>query len=84
MQSINGYQYPTEPEAIAARQQCDAYYGIPKSPDDVTQHWVDYNFAELNEPQFYYITFDESLLPILGEPIQFEITYPPFPFDETN
>jgi hypothetical protein len=75
-----GYIFTTETEAITARQQCDAYYGIPKSPTDVTQHWVDYNFAELNEPQFWYITYDISLVPILGEPIEFEVNFP----DETN
>jgi hypothetical protein len=74
-----GYKYTTEIEAIAARQQCDAYYGIPKSPDDVTQHWVDYNFAEFNDPQFWYIIYDVSLLPILGEPTEFEVIYPPDP-----
>jgi hypothetical protein len=79
MASIKGYKYTTETEAIAARQQCDAYYGIPKSPDDVTQHWVGYNFAELNEPQFWYIVFDESLTPILGTPTEFEVVTPPFP-----
>jgi hypothetical protein len=80
---MQGYIFLTETEAIAARQQCDEFYGIPASPDDVTQHWVDYNFAELNEPQFYYITFDESLLPILGEPTEFEVIQPN-PFDETT
>jgi len=74
-----GYQYTTELEAIAARQQCDEYYGIPASPDDVTQHWVGYNFAELNEPQFWYITYDVSLLPVLGDPTEFDVIYPPFP-----
>ena len=83
MAFIKGYKYTTETDAIAARQQCDAYYGIPKSPDDITQHWIDYNFAELNEPQFYYITFDESLLPILGQPTEFEVIQPN-PFDETT
>ena len=73
---MNGYIFQTEEEAIAAQQQCDTYYGIPASPTDVTQHWVDYNFAELNEPQFYYIIFDESLLPILGEPTEFEVIQP--------
>lgn len=82
MASINGYQYPTETEAIAARESVDAYYGIPVSPDDVTQNWVDYQFAELNEPQFWYIVFDESLTPILGQPTEFEVTYPPFPFEQ--
>jgi len=74
-----GYKYATETEAIAARKACDSYYGIPVAPDDVTQNWVDYQFAELNTPQFWYIIFDESLLPVLGTPTQFEVVTPPFP-----
>jgi hypothetical protein len=74
---MQGYIFTTETEAIAARQQCDAYYGIPKSPDDITQHWVGYRYAELDG--FWYITYDESLLPILGEPTEFEVTQ-----NETN
>ena len=80
MQSINGYQYTTEQEAINARELCDVYYGIPVSPDDVTQNWVDYQFAELNTPQFWYIVYDESLTPILGTPTEFEVVTPPFPY----
>jgi hypothetical protein len=76
MESIKGYQYPTEQEAINAREACDAYYGIPITPDDITQNWVDYQFAELNIPQFWYIVYDESLLPILGIPIDLEIVTP--------
>jgi hypothetical protein len=79
MQSINGYQYITEHEAINAREACDAYYGIPVAPDDITQNWVDYQFASLNDPQFWYIVFDESLTPILGTPTEFEVVTPPFP-----
>jgi hypothetical protein len=77
MAFINGYKYTTETEAITARQQCDTYYGIPKSPTDVTQHWIDYRYAELDG--FWYITYDESLLPILGKPTEFEVTQ-----NETN
>ena len=79
MKSINGYKYQTEQEAITARESVDAYYGIPVAPDDVTQNWVDYNFAELNDPQFWYIVFDESLLVVLGTPSTFEVVTPPFP-----
>lgn len=82
MAFIKGYKYTTEQEAIAAQNQCDFFYGIPKAPTDITQHWVGYNFAELNEPQFWYITFDESLLPILGQPTEFEVIQPN-PFNET-
>lgn len=80
MASINGYQYNTEQDAINAREACDAYYGIPVSPDDVTQNWVDYQFAELNTPQFWYIVFDGSLIPILGQSTTFEVITPLFPY----
>jgi len=73
MAFIKGYKYTIETEAIAAQTQCDAFYGIRKTPTDITQHWIGYNFAELNELQFWYITFDESLLPILGQPTEFEV-----------
>jgi hypothetical protein len=66
---IIGYKYQTEQEAIEARKQCADYYGLPKSPEDVTQYWVDYETAD----DFFYIIFDESILPILGEPTEFEI-----------
>lgn len=71
-----GYKFINEQDAINARESCDAFYGIPVSPDDVTQNWVDYNFAELNTPQFWYIRYDESLLPVLGKPIEFELITP--------
>lgn len=73
---VTGYKYTNEQDAINAREQVDAYYGIPVSPEDVTQNWVDYNTAELDNPIFYYITFDESLEVILGEPSTFDVTVP--------
>jgi hypothetical protein len=78
---IKGYKYETEKEAQFIVSELDSYYGIPVSPDAVTQHWVNYKFAELNEPQFWYIIFDKSLVPILGEPTEFEVIHP---FNETN
>jgi hypothetical protein len=73
---VTGYKYTNEQEAIDAREQCDAYYGIPVAPDDVTQNWVDYQTANLDTPIFYYIRFDESLTVVLGEPTTFEVTIP--------
>lgn len=73
MEYISGYKYTNEQDAINARERVDAYYGIPVSPDDVTQNWVDYQFAELNKPIFWYIIFDESLAPILGQPTEFKV-----------
>lgn len=77
---VTGYKYTNEQDAIDAREQVDTYYGIPVSPDDVTKNWVDYNTATLDHPKFYYITFDESLEVVLGEPSIFEVTTPP-PFN---
>jgi len=76
MQSINGYKYTTENQAIEAKLQCNEYYGIPLNQNDVTKNWVDYQFAKLNEPQFWYIVYDETLLPVLGQPIEFTVIYP--------
>lgn len=73
---VTGYKYTNEQDAINARETCDAYYGIPVSPNDVTQNWVDYQTANLNDPIFYYITFDDSLEVVLGEPSIFEVKTP--------
>jgi len=69
-----GYKYTTEQEAIDARKQCADYYGLPKTPTDTTLYWVDYNEASLDTPIFWYIAFDESIIDILGEPTEFNVT----------
>ena len=74
--TILGYKYLTEADAQKARKDCSDYYGIPVSPEDTTQYWVDYQYAILDEPTFWYIIHDESLLPILGEPAEFNVTQP--------
>ena len=74
---ITGYKYTNEQDAIDARKQCADYYGLPKTPDDVTQYWVDYETAEFDTPIFWYIVFDESIRSILGEPTQFEVNQEP-------
>ena len=65
-----GYQYFIEQEAIDARKECADYYGLPKSPEDETIYWVNYEYSELN---FWFIVFDESIEAILGKPTNFEI-----------
>ena len=76
MAFINGYKYNTEQEAINAREACDVYYGIPKTPEDITINWAEYQKASLNEPSFWYIVFDESLKVVLGNPKEFEVVMP--------
>ena len=79
MAFINGYEYITEEEAQNAINLCNTYYGIPKTPTDITQNWCSYNYASLNTSPFWYITFDDSMLVVLGEPTIFEVNLPPFP-----
>ncbi len=74
---VLGYKYNTEQEAIDARERCDYYYGIPVSPEDITQNWCEYQIAELNNPIFWYIVFDDSLIPVLGNPEYFEVIEQP-------
>jgi hypothetical protein len=71
-----GYKYTTENEAIAARQAAADYMGLPKTSNDTTIYWVNYNYSELDG--FYYITYVEGLEAVLGEPIEFEVTQPDF------
>jgi len=73
MAYFSGYKYFTEKEAIDARQSCNVAYGIPISNNDETQNWTNYQFANLNNPQFWYIISDPTLTPILGDPINFEV-----------
>ena len=73
---VTGYKYTNEQDAIDARELVDTYYGIPVAPEDITQNWVDYNTANLDNPIFWYIIFDDSLRIVLGEPITFEVTVP--------
>lgn len=77
---MQGYKYLTETEAIAARQTAADYMGFPV-PGGETLYWVDYQYSELDG--FYYITYVEDLEKALGQPIEFEVTQPPFP-NETN
>ena len=74
--TILGYKYLTEADAQKARKDCSDYYGIPVSPEDTTQYWVDYQCAILDEPTFWYIVYDETILNILGQPIEFNLVEP--------
>ena len=71
---MTGYKYTTEQEAIDARKQCADYYGLPKTPDSVTRYYVDYQEATLDNPIFWYIQHNEGVEPILGQPIEFNVT----------
>jgi hypothetical protein len=71
-----GYKFTTKEDAAKAVELCDVYYHIPAEPDDVTTHWCMYNEAVFNEPIFWFIIYDESLVPVLGEPTEFDVNEP--------
>jgi hypothetical protein len=81
---VKGYKYTTEQEAIEARKQCANYYGLPKTPEDETLYWVDYNTAEDDTPIFWYIIFDNSIEIVLGTPKEFEVTFKEEPTQKQN
>ena len=70
---MTGYTYTTEQDAIAARAQAATYAGFPNPTMD-TLYWVNYNHSELDN--FYYIEYVEGLEAVLGEPIEFTVTFP--------
>jgi hypothetical protein len=70
-----GYTFQTETEAIAARQTAADYMGLPVEGGE-TLYWVNYNYSELDG--FWYIQYVEDLEKALGEPIEFDVTFPDF------
>lgn len=70
-----GYKYNTEQESIAARQAAADYMGLPVEGGE-TLYWVNYSYSELDG--FYYIQYVEDLQNALGEPIEFNVTFPDF------
>jgi hypothetical protein len=74
---MNGYKYNTETEAIAARQTAADYKGYPVEGGE-TLYWVNYSYSELDG--FYYIQYVEDLEKALGEPIEFDVTFPERPY----
>lgn len=77
--TFTGYKYTTEVEANNARISCNQFYGIPKSEEDTTQNWVDFSYASDDSPPFWYIRWDDTLTPVLGQPITFDVTFPDNP-----
>lgn len=60
---VSGYVYQTEQAAIDAVQQAAIFYDYP----EWTQYWP----ARYNDPEFWFILADDSLIPVYGDPINF-------------
>ena len=64
-----GYRFDTEQEAQDAIHALNVYYGIPVTPDAITQRWCDYFF----NGEYWYIIWDDTMNVVLGEPIEVTI-----------
>ncbi|MFT5347805.1 MAG: hypothetical protein ACI9M3_000839 [Bacteroidia bacterium] len=73
MEYINGYKYTTEAKAKVAVKACNEYYLSSIPEGNVTTTWVNYQAAELNTTNFFYIQHHASLNEVLGDPIDFEV-----------
>ena len=69
MESIKGYKYITEESANVAVQLCNQYYGIPTPLNPDLTAWCEWVQIE----DFYFISWDESIEVVLGEPIEIMI-----------
>lgn len=69
MEYIKGYRWNTIDDANLVMSQLNLFYGLPK-PNGVSKFSSD-SYFEING--LYYIGYDEMLLPVLGEPNEYEI-----------
>lgn len=72
---MKGYKFTTEESAINAITSINSALGIPKEINSTTQTWTNYNLAEFNSPQFYYIGHDEFTESVLGTPEELNVIF---------
>ena len=65
---ILAYIFTSLAAATTAQHTIDVIHGIPVNKDAVTKHWVDVSQVEKDNNTIYYIQYDKSLEPILGQP----------------
>jgi hypothetical protein len=75
---MQGYKYTTETEAIAASQTAADYMGFPYQGGE-TLYWVNYPTTP-NLTDFITLQYVEDLEKALGEPIEFDVTFPDYHF----
>ena len=68
---INGYKWNTAEEADLSMIQLNEYYGLPVP--DGTSYFSSESYT-YSENGIYYMYSNEMLVPVLGEPTEFEVT----------
>jgi hypothetical protein len=69
MQYIKGYKWATAEEANLTMAQLNEYYGLPV-PNGISV-FDERSYFKIEDG--YFLTEDEMLLPVLGEPNEYEI-----------
>jgi hypothetical protein len=72
MQYIKGYKFNTVEEADLAMNQLNKYYGLPVK--NGISIFDERSYFQIENA--YFLTEDEMLIPVLGEPIEITITTP--------
>ena len=68
------YTFLEKEIATGARSDLVSVKELPKKRGDVTIYWQNYEEATLDEPTFFYMLADKSMIATLGEPKKFEVT----------
>jgi len=69
MQSFKGYKFDTVEEANLAMNQLNKYYGLPVK--NGISIFDERSYFQIENA--YYLTEDKMLIPIFGEPTEFEL-----------
>jgi hypothetical protein len=69
MQYIRGYKWNTPEEANADMVKLNEFYGLPVK--DGNSYFSEISYGIIND--FYFLSENEMLTPVLGEPIEIEI-----------
>lgn len=69
MESIKGWKFLKEDAANEAVQLCNTYYVIPTPLNPGLISWC----STFQIEDFWFISWDESIEVVLGEPIEIEI-----------
>lgn len=75
-ETIIGYQFFEEEIAIGARSELVSAKALPKTKDDVTIYWQNYEEAALDKPVFWYMRHDKSMEATMGKASEFKVTLP--------
>lgn len=70
-ETILGYKYTLESQAVSARQQAADYAGLPV-PGGETLYWVNYQYAL--DDGFWFIEHVDGLEAVLGPASNFDVT----------